>query len=119
MESDFELASIQAILDSKTSCVVTRGASSSNGAFYAVNNFITTGTYGTDVPKKASMTANSYDFARNRIQACQSLAQPGLPGNTDVNFLFVDYWSFGDIVQVVQEYNKDLGAYMHGNNTAG
>ena len=105
MEAEFQLDSIEAILDTETSCLVTRGAGSS-GAFYAVNNFITTGTFGSSEPKEASRIANEYRSARDRIDECAVL------GPKNVNLFYVDFWSYGDIVQVVQEYNMGLGTYQ-------
>lgn len=109
-ETDFEFESIEEILNVQTSCVITRGATTTTGAFYGVNNFVAAEAFEIENQRAAAVIANSLDFAKDRLQACSELVQAGTYlGDGDVNMLSVDFWSIGDIVQVVQEYNRDLG----------
>ena len=79
-------------------------------AFLGVNNFVTTGAFDVDSQLLSAETTNSLDFANQRIQKCSQLVKGGTyRGDGNVNFLFVDFWSIGDIVEVVQEYNVALG----------
>lgn len=113
-ETEFEFDSVDALKDVGTSCLVTRGATSSTGVFFAVNNFVTSSTadaFSTDVEATAA-EVNALDFANRRIKKCAALIQEGpYRGEGDVNVMYVDYWSIGDIVQVVQEHNQNLGLY--------
>ena len=113
-ETPFELSSIDAILDTDTSCVVSRGAASADGSFFAVNNFVTLDTFDSlDKQLEAAATANALEFANQRLKQCARLHQRQGNNNRDsqVNMLYVDFWDLGDIVQVVQEHNQNLGTF--------
>ena len=112
-ETEFQFDSIEELLDVGYSCLVTRGAVASTGAFFSVNNFVTFsgGAFLSD-PEAIAATANALDFAQTRIRDCEALIQAGpYRGEGDVNVMYVDYWSIGDMVQVVQEHNRDLGEW--------
>lgn len=86
-----------AIENTATSCLITRGEGGTK-AFFGVNTFL-------QVPFSLSAykTINSEDFLDDRIDACSSL-NSGL----DVNFIIVDFWHVGDLLQVVQTRNANL-----------
>ena len=65
--------------------------------FFGVNNFIT------PPDQVAARTLNSKTFAENRITTCSEDNQ-----FLDVNFVYVDYWSEGDLPELTQEHNTDL-----------
>lgn len=46
---------------------------------------------------------NEYNYASGRIDTCSSLN-----GDMDVNFIYVDFWSEGDIPRLVQERNTAM-----------
>lgn len=112
-ETGFEFSSIDSLLDTESSCAVTRGATTTTGAFLGVNSFVTASALqGLDEQLLDAETANSLDFANQRLQDCSQVVQEGVyQGDGKVNMLYVDFWDQGDIVQLVQEYNRDLGEY--------
>jgi hypothetical protein len=112
METEFEFETINDISDVESSCAVTRGVISGNGAFFGVNNFITTNGFGdADERKAVARKVNALEFAQKRIEDCGAVVNNTrlLGGEGDVNLLYVDFWQQGDIVQVVQEHNRKLG----------
>jgi hypothetical protein len=120
-ETPFELPTIVAIMDNDNSCTITRGAASTDGSFFAVNNFITPDyiTEGTLDPwenqLESAAIANALDFATERLQNCTQLKKEGdFIGDSKVNMLYVDFWDIGDVVQVVQEHNQNLGIFSQG-----
>jgi len=119
-ETNWDFASIDALANTQESCPVTRGATTSTGAFYGVNDMVTlkdAAAVDLDLLVEKATATNSYDFAKNRIQDCQQVLEAGTYfGDDDVNVIYVDFWSLGDIVQVVQEHNRDLGTFSSNNN---
>ena len=109
-ETSFDLKSIKDILDEENSCLITRGATTTTGAFLGVNNFVTANDLDIENQLLTAEITNALDFANQRIQKCSQVvkSQP-YRGDGEVNMLFVDFWSVGDIIQVVQEYNEALG----------
>lgn len=112
VETEFEFTTVANIEDTANSCKIQRGAFRSTGAFFGVNNFLT--VLSNTERKEASLILNQKDFAYKRIADCKESAEidpynPSNPKQGDVNFLFVDYWSFGDIIEVVQTHNEHLG----------
>ena len=115
-ESEFQFETVEEILDVENSCLVTRGAGTSTGVFFAVNNFVTAqgaaAFLSESPPEVVAQTVNARDFASERIQNCAAWIQEGpYRGEGDVNVMFVDYWSVGDMIEVVQEHNRELGTY--------
>lgn len=83
--------------DNKTeACGITRGRPMA--PFYALNLFIR-------IPSKplAISYLNTPAFLNEHIAACSAVNN-----NRDVNILFVDFWSEGEVPKVVQTYNKKL-----------
>lgn len=115
-ETEFQFETVDDLLDVETSCLVTRGAGTSTGDFFAVNNFVTAqgaaAFLSESPPQVVANTVNARDFASERIQSCAAFIEKGAyRGEDDVNLLYVDYWSVGDIIEVVQEHNQNLGVY--------
>ena len=115
-ETEFQFETVDELLDVESSCLVTRGAGASTGAFFAVNNFVTAqgaaAFLSESPPVVVAETVNAKDFASERIENCAAWIQEGpYRGEGDVNVMFVDYWSVGDMVEVVQEHNLGLGIY--------
>lgn len=82
--------------DYETSCAITRGAGSTFD-FFQLNAFLTPAS------KSDSEVINAKGFLENHIDMC-SLYQSGL----FVNLVIVDFWSLGDLPELVQTKNKAL-----------
>ena len=94
-ETEFNFESADEFADATTSCDITRGAGSTM-EFFAVTNFVT------PPDESVAEVVNSKESVESRIQACSDFQ--GL----DVNLVYVDFWSIGDLPEVVQTYNKAL-----------
>ena len=95
VETEFSFDSVDDVLELPRACTITRG--STRSAFFGVNSFVSP-------PRISSAeTINAYDFAKDRIANCSAL-QSGL----DVNVVYADFWSEGDLPRVTQEYNRAL-----------
>ncbi|CAB9497777.1 integral membrane protein [Seminavis robusta] len=111
-ETPFDMPSIDSILDKETSCIITRGATTTDGSFFGVNNFVEASAFDLDNQLEAATQANSLEFAKEHIEACSRIKQDGVYyGDPNVNLLYVDFWHVGNIVQLVQEHNQRLGEY--------
>lgn len=97
-ETQFSFQDVDDLLDIENSCAITRGAGSTMD-FFGVNSFTTPAS------KSDSETINTESFLENRISMC-SLYQGGL----DVNLVTVDFWSVGDLPELVQQRNSALVA---------
>lgn len=97
-ETAFDFASTFELEATTTSCQVTRGAGSTKD-FLAVTSFVT------PPDQDAAEVINARSFLESRIQACSQHN-----GGLDVNLLYVDFWSVGDLPEVVQNHNKALAA---------
>lgn len=85
-------------MDFNETCVRTRGRK--NSAFVLSNHFATNslGLPEEDIAEEVNMAVN----IRNRTDVCTEMLE------RQTNLLSVDYWSVGDTLQVVQEYNEAL-----------
>jgi hypothetical protein len=63
----------------------------------AVNSFVTPPS------QSVAETVNSLEFARTRLESCSSLNDAA-----NVNIIFADYWSKGELPQLAQEHNGAL-----------
>lgn len=90
---------MDAVNDNENSCVFAETPGLLSKTFFGLNNFVSTPTLA------AAQTMNTFDFIQNRIEACSTLND-----NLDVNFVYVNYWSVGDLPQLVQEKNTALAA---------
>jgi len=96
-ESRFSFNSVEEIQNDDYSCEATRGIIRPEGVFYGLNLFLS-------IPSdEAAKTLNTADFLRAHIEACSAKY-----GGWDVNLLLVDFWSIGDTLAVVEEYNRLL-----------
>ena len=86
------------IEDTSTSCAPRSGVPfTDTHAFFGINSFVTPPI------QEVSRKLNSLKFASKRIRDCSQRI------GMDPNFIYADFWSEGDLPQVVQEHNKDLG----------
>jgi hypothetical protein len=97
VETEFDFDSVEEIEDSASSCIGTRGWNMTNGGFYSVNNFVSP-FYGPS--KSSSSKINKKEFLLDRIADCQAV------GKKEPNFINIDYWQEGDLVEVTHEINK-------------
>lgn len=83
--------------DESLSCAITRGDASH--AFFGVNVFL-------EFPSQtAASYLNSADFLTSHLQACAEAN-----GEPHVSAVLVDFWDEGDVLQVVSDYNAQLGS---------
>lgn len=87
--------------ETSTSCEVTRG--SNNHTFFAINTFISPPS------QLGSEKLNALSFAKNRLAHCSSLND-----FADVNVIFADFWSEGELPQLAQEHNAALASRRDG-----
>jgi len=97
-ETKFEFSTEEEFQDKAEACAITRGRP--NAPFYALNVF-------TMIPSKvlARELLNTKDFLEEHIKACSEVN-----GGRHVSAVFVDFFSEGDLPQVVQLHNSKLGA---------
>jgi len=95
-ETEFSFQEVDDLRENEISCAVTRGGGSSYD-FFAVNAFTTPAS------KRDSETINMEGFLNERINNC-TLYQAML----DVNLVTVDFWSIGDLPELVQKRNNEL-----------
>lgn len=82
-----------------TSCQFQYTPRIAGKTFFGVNSFVT------PPDQNAARTANSYDFAKLRLETCSETNE-----NLDVNFIYADYWSEGDLPRLTQEHNAALAS---------
>jgi hypothetical protein len=93
VETSFRFQNVGDVDDTPASCALRESGQNGARDFYRVNAFL-------QLPSRGSSTTlNSYDYATDRLNACPLVAGQA------VNFYAVDYWSEGDVPQVVQEVN--------------
>jgi hypothetical protein len=97
-ESKYDFMTVEELDDKESACNITRGRL--KGPFYAVNDFLT-------IPSRedSKKYLNTKAFLQDHIQACEA-ENDGL----DVDVVFVDFWSEGDLPEVVQLHNLQLAA---------
>lgn len=94
-ETEFSFDTVDDLLDIDASCKITRGAGSTKD-FFAVNAF-TTPPFQSDAE-----IINTESFLSNRIDECS------VDQMLDVNLVSVDFWSIGDLPELVQKRNTAL-----------
>jgi hypothetical protein len=95
METEFSFDTIDDVLELPRACTITRG--STRSTFFGVNSFVS------PPRQRYAETINAYDFTKERIANCSALYS-GL----DVNVVFADFWSQGDLPRVTQDHNRAL-----------
>jgi len=97
-ETEFSFDSVADLQETESSCRITRGSTGKHRAFLGVNNFI-------KLPSlNKAPELNSFDFLSQRVQDCVAHNK-----GWAVSFLYVDFWSVGNVLEYVQEYNRELG----------
>ena len=100
LETKYAFKSVAEVEDESYSCVEDRGISGTQ-EFYAVNNFIA--NFLLAPSKEGSEVVNEKSFLTKRLAGCE--AETGLKPN----FINVDFWNLGDVIEVTQEENKLRG----------
>ena len=97
VETPWDFSDVAALENVDASCAEDRGKNGSK-EFYSVNNFVTA-TLG---PSKSSAnTINEKSFLEARLKDCKKKT------GHDINFLNIDFWQRGDLLEVTQEENKN------------
>ena len=94
-ETDFDFGSIEEMRNVEESCKITRGPKD-GASFYGVNTFVT------PPDENTAEIVNSLSFIRRRLNRCAAVA--GLIPN----FIYVDFWSNGDVPFISQARNVAL-----------
>ena len=94
-ETDFQYTSAEEIADTANSCVLGRGATGTKD-FYGVNAFVTLPN------QRQSSILNQADFVKTLVTECSD------QNNLNVNFIIVDFWETGNVLDFVTEYNASL-----------
>jgi hypothetical protein len=103
-ETEFSFESISALDQTGASCLITRGDGGTK-AFFGVNAFVT-------LPdQNAAKSINTESYLNSRIDACSALND-----DLDVNLILVDFWNFGDVLEVTQTRNAALVAERRARN---
>jgi hypothetical protein len=95
--TNWEFESLTELRATSTSCQFQRTPGIAGKTFFGLNNFVT------PPDQSAARTVNSYNFAKLRMETCSELND-----SLDVNFIYADYWSEGDLPRVTQEHNTAL-----------
>ena len=91
-ETAFSLSRVEDVRDTASACSITRGPYQAN--FFGVNMFL-------KVPSRdASKELNSFDSLQNHTETCSQR------NSLDVNVVYVDFWSVGDLPMLVQMVNQ-------------
>jgi hypothetical protein len=95
-ESQFQFDKVDDLNNKERACNITRGRP--RGPLYALNVFL-------EIPSKKiqSTSLNTKSFLQDHISICSHINN-GLP----VNVVFVDFWSEGNLPEVVQLHNTAL-----------
>lgn len=97
-ETPFTFEEIANIEDVQTSCQFDRGDQGYRD-FYVVNAFVSD-----PLPSQSSSKViNQAEFLQEHISSCQDIV------NRPVNMVLIDFWEEGDLVDMVQDYNMNLG----------
>lgn len=95
--TQFELSTLEDVADSANSCTFQRTPGIYSKTFFGLNNFVS-------IPSQSTASVmNEYDYIANRIQTCSALND-----DLDVNFVYVDFWSEGDLPRLVQDRNRAM-----------
>ena len=100
VNTDWEFESLTEVRATSTSCTFSRTPGISGKTFFGVNSFVT------PPDQSAARTVNSYDFAKLRMETCSDLND-----FLDVNFIYADYWSEGELPRLTQKHNTALAAH--------
>ena len=97
-ETEFQFDNVQELTeDTQRACTITRGGSG-HRSFFGVNVFS-----GLLPSVESAVILNQADFLRQHLEACALQNN-----NLQPNLVLVDFWSQGDVVDMVQSWNADL-----------
>jgi hypothetical protein len=100
VETKYSFIGVDELDDINNSCPGDRGTGGGKD-FYAINSFVATELFGYAVPSKAlSEEVNEKEYLLKRLQDCE-----GVTGFVP-NIVNVDFWSTGDVLEVVNEVNQ-------------
>jgi hypothetical protein len=95
-ETEFQFATVDAIKNNPVgSCTITRGGGGTRD-FFGVNVFVEI------ADPEASAQLNEGSFLQQHLETCST------QNSKNSNLVFVDFWSEGDVLAVVQAYNEAL-----------
>lgn len=97
-ETRYEFDGVSAVEATNTSCAITRGQRGRRD-FFGVNMFTTLPSPGT------CEQLNAASFVATHLQACADLNRPLRP-----TLVLVDYWSIGNVLEVVNGINAQIAA---------
>jgi hypothetical protein len=97
IDTQWNLNSLAAVANSANSCTFTRTPGAASKTFFGLNNFISIPT------QSDAQTMNEYNYISDRIETCSALND-----DLEVNFVYVDFWSEGDLPRLVQERNAAM-----------
>jgi hypothetical protein len=99
-ETEWDLTTVKDIADYDLSCRVRTGNSTRPNTFM-LNNHFSNSLIG--LPSRLiAEEINNQDFLQSRLDACTSLI------GRRTNLLAVDFWSIGDVMEVVNRNNEEL-----------
>lgn len=93
VNTQWQLENLDAAANFESSCTLT-DTPSNETTFFGLNNFV--------IPpvESSAQIMNEYNYLTNRMEACSTFN-----GGLDVNFVYVDFWSEGDLPRLVQDLN--------------
>lgn len=97
-ETQYNFPTIESLNNISYSCNITRGYGGYED-FFAINNFIT------DIlpSKPDAEIINQKAFVEKHMHECDKF------NNLSTSIIFVDFWNYGNLVEIQQEYNIALG----------
>ena len=98
LETKYAFNSVAEVEDENNSCVGDRGTTGTK-EFYSVNNFVANSLL-TTPSKEGSEVVNEKSFLKKRLAECKTKT------GFKANFINVDFWHLGDVIEVTQEENK-------------
>jgi hypothetical protein len=99
-ETNWDLEGVDDLMNFDLSCKIINGEAWLPNNFM-LNNHFAGGFFG--LPSRdVAEEINTYDTLQTRIEACTRVA------GRRTNLLAVDFWSIGDVVALVNDYNAKL-----------
>mmetsp|Transcript_1746 Transcript_1746/g.2310 ORF Transcript_1746/g.2310 Transcript_1746/m.2310 type:complete len:418 (+) Transcript_1746:63-1316(+) len=98
--TDWDFGSVSQINDYEDSCEGIRGTTNKK-QFYAINHFVTTFL---GPSEGAADTLNQRNSLEARISNCE------IETNREPNFVAIDFWQKGDLLEVAQDVNTERAA---------
>jgi hypothetical protein len=104
-ETPFDLNGADNLLNATLSCVISRGDASAN---FVISNHFATALVETPLgtlplpDQNVAAEVNTKANIQNRLDSCQSIFR------RNANLLAVDFWSIGDVLEVVDENNAGV-----------